>query len=94
MKRVRTKAQRASHILCTVPCALLTLFYLAALILGEETVMGSPVLRTMWEIVPYILLLWLVLASIAVWIIWLWEKKHPPKSGGQQEKGDRDLRAD
>ncbi len=64
------------------------------LILGEETVMGSPVLRTMWEIVPYILLLWLVLASIAVWIIWLWEKKHPPKSGGQQEKGDRDLRAD
>lgn len=79
MKYVRTKARKISRILCAVPCALLTLFYLTALILGEETVMGSPVLHAMWKIGPYILLLWIILASIAAWILLTWEKKHPPK---------------
>lgn len=79
MKRARTKAQKIYRILCPIPWVLLTIFDLVMLILGEETVMGNSVLRTLWDMEPHIFFAIIVVEAVVGFILWLWEKKHPPK---------------
>ena len=85
MRRVRTiRALKLYLILCPIPWVLITIFDVVMLILGEETVMGNPILRTMWEMEPYsysaCLLLESTVALILTLIVVLREKKHPPKA--------------
>lgn len=87
MKRARTKAQNIYRILCPIPWILLALFDLVMLILGEETVMGNPVLRTMWDMELYVTFAIIFVEAITALILWLWEKKHPPKEDEPLPKG-------
>lgn len=79
MKRARSKAQKIYRILCPIPWVLLTIFDIVMLILGEETVMGNPVLCTMWDMEHYVPFVIIFVEAITAWILWLWEKKHLPK---------------
>lgn len=86
MNRV-TKAQKILRIAEPIPFAL---FYIILLILGEDIVMGNPVLRIIFDKEPCIFITCTILYGLASFTVWLWEKKHPqkiddpvPQDGGQ-----------
>lgn len=74
-----TKAQKIYQNLCPIPWILITIFDVIMLILGEETVMGNPVLRTLWDMEVRICFAIIVVEALVGFILWLWEKKHLPK---------------
>lgn len=78
MNRV-TKTQKILRIVTPISFALLALFYIVLLILGEDTVMGNPILRAMDDAAPKILIACVLLNAITLFSLRLWEKKHPPK---------------
>lgn len=78
MNRV-TKTQKILRIVTPISFALFALFYIVLLILGEDTVMGNPVLCAMDDAAPEILIACVLLNAIASFSLRLWEKKHPQK---------------
>lgn len=78
MNRV-TKAQKILWIAEPIPFVLFALFYIVLLILGEDTVMGNPILRAMDDAAPKILIVCVLLNAIVSFSLRLWKKKHPPK---------------
>lgn len=89
MKRARiNKTEKIHRILSAVPWGLLTLYYAVMLILGEDTVMGNPVLRAIWDINSYIFSALIVLQIIILFAFRLWDKKHPPKEDKQVPEED------
>lgn len=89
MKRAKTnRTDKIYRVLSAIPWGLLTLYYAVMIILGEDTVMGNPVLRAVWDIKSYIFSAIIVLQIIIVFAFWLWEKKHPPKESAQDPEAD------
>lgn len=79
MNRKLPKAQKILRIVPPLLFALLALFYIVLLILGEDTVMGNPILRAMEDASTKILIVCVLLNAITLFSLRLWEKKHPPK---------------
>lgn len=75
MSRVQTKAQKVHVIVFTILWASLCVFNLAVLILGEETITGIPILRTIWDKDFYICIAVLIADVITAWILWPRKKK-------------------
>lgn len=94
MKRKRTGRKRTKqeivnlifNIYLTINCV----YFILMLILGEDIVMGNPVLRIIFDKEPCIFITCTILYGLASFTVWLWEKKHPhkiddpvPQDGGQ-----------
>lgn len=94
MKRKRTGRKRTKqeivnlifNIYVTINCA----YFILMLILGEDIVMGNPVLRAIFDSEPCIFIVCTLLYAIASFVVWLWDKKHPTKKNDPLLKnGDR-----
>lgn len=93
MNRQLSNAQKILRIVTPISFALFALFYIVLLILGEDTVMGNPVLRAMDDAAPEILMACVLLNAIALFSIRLWEKNHPPKGDEPLSKDDNHLKS-
>lgn len=78
MKRARSKSKVIGRVL-DILLSLNLIYSILMLILGEEIVMGNPVLHAIWDVEPYILMACALLCGLVNIFIWLWEKKHLPK---------------
>ena len=91
MKHKRTRRKRTKqeivnlifNIYLTINCA----YCILMLILGEDIVMGNPVLRVIFDKEPCIFITCTILYGLASFTVWLWEKKHPPKEDEPLPKG-------
>lgn len=87
MRKNLSKVKKALQIALLVSYALLALFYIVLLILGEDAVMGNPILRAMDDAAPDICIVCSLLIIVVSFSIRLWEKKHPPKEDEPLSKG-------
>lgn len=94
MKRKRTGRKRTKqeivnlifNIYVTINCV----YFILMLILGEDIVMGNPVLRAIFDSEPRIFIVCTLLYGMASFVVWLWDKKHPTKKNDPLLKnGDR-----
>lgn len=92
MKRKRTGRKRTKQeivgLIFNIYLIISCVYCILMLILGEDIVMGNPVLSIIFDKEPYIFITCTILYGIASFAVWLWEKKHPPKENEQQPDTD------
>lgn len=94
MKRKRTGRKRTKQeivgLIFNIYLIISLVYCILMLILGEDIVMGNPVLRAMDDAAPEILIACVLLNAIALFSVRLWEKKYPPKGDESLSKdGDQ-----
>lgn len=92
MKRKRTGRKRTKQeivsLIFNIFLIINLIYCILMLILGEDIVMGNPILRAIWDVEPYIFITCGILYGIASFAVWLWEKKHPQKDSELLSKAE------
>lgn len=80
MNHTKSKGEKIIRTTASVLLVLCIVWWIIMACLGQETVLGNPVLATIWEIWPKLVIFgFLPFRLVVEFICWLWEKKHLPK---------------